>query len=83
MILRDYSEPQQRGLDMNAPCPTLGWPTWCCVTDRSVTDTCFDIGFESLGSFSTLFKTRLGVSPALYRTSYTSTTQRIPKGEKV
>lgn len=36
-------------------------------TDRSVTDICFDIGFESLGSFSTLFKTRLGVSPALYR----------------
>ena len=38
-------------------------------TDRSVTDICFDIGFESLGSFSTLFKTRLGVSPALYRTA--------------
>ena len=36
-------------------------------TDRSVTDICFDIGFESLGSFSTLFKTRLGVSPAHYR----------------
>ncbi len=36
-------------------------------TDRSVTDICFDIGFESLGSFSTLFKTHLGVSPALYR----------------
>lgn len=36
-------------------------------TDRSVTDVCFDVGFESLGSFSTLFKTRLGVSPARYR----------------
>ncbi len=36
-------------------------------TDRSVTDICFDIGFESLGSFSTLFKTQLGVSPAYYR----------------
>ena len=36
-------------------------------TDRSVTDICFDIGFESLGSFSTLFKTHLGVSPAHYR----------------
>ena len=36
-------------------------------TDRSVTDICFDIGFESLGSFSTLFKTHLGVSPARYR----------------
>ncbi len=37
------------------------------LTGRSVTDTCFDVGFESLGSFSTLFKTRLGVSPAQYR----------------
>ena len=36
-------------------------------TDRSVTDICFDIGFESLGSFSTLFRTRIGVSPAHYR----------------
>lgn len=36
-------------------------------TGRSVTDVCFDVGFESLGSFSTLFKTRLGVSPARYR----------------
>ena len=36
-------------------------------TDRSVTDICFDIGFQSLGSFSTLFKTHLGVSPAHYR----------------
>ncbi len=36
-------------------------------TGRSVTDVCFDVGFESsLGSFSTLFKTRVGVSPALY-----------------
>jgi AraC family transcriptional regulator len=36
-------------------------------TGRSVTDVCFDVGFQSLGSFSTLFKTRLGVSPARYR----------------
>ena len=34
---------------------------------RSVTDVCFDVGYESLGSFSTLFKTRTGVSPAQYR----------------
>ena len=26
MVLRDYSEPQRQGLDMNAPCPKLGWP---------------------------------------------------------
>lgn len=36
-------------------------------TDRSVTEVCFDVGFESLGSFSTLFKARLGVSPAQCR----------------
>ena len=26
MVLRDYNEPQKQGLDMNAPCKTLGWP---------------------------------------------------------
>lgn len=36
-------------------------------TDRSVTDICFDVGFESLGSFSTLFKARFGLSPAQRR----------------
>ena len=29
----------------------------------SVTETCFAVGFESLGSFSTLFKTKTGKSP--------------------
>ncbi len=29
----------------------------------SVTETCFAVGFESLGSFSTLFKSRTGKSP--------------------
>ncbi|MDQ3461078.1 MAG: AraC family transcriptional regulator [Deinococcota bacterium] len=45
-------------------------------SDRSVTDVCFDVGFESLGSFSTLFKTRLGVSPALYRTTSLRATEK-------
>lgn len=36
-------------------------------SERSVTDICFDLGFESLGSFSVLFKTRVGVSPAAFR----------------
>jgi hypothetical protein len=26
MILRDYSEPLRRGVDMNAPCKRFGWP---------------------------------------------------------
>ncbi|MCF8260469.1 MAG: AraC family transcriptional regulator [Melioribacteraceae bacterium] len=32
----------------------------------SVTETCFDVGFDSLGSFSTLFKTKTGKSPSEY-----------------
>jgi AraC-like DNA-binding protein len=37
------------------------------ITDRSVTDVCFDVGFSSLGSFSTLFKRQVGRSPRDYR----------------
>jgi len=37
------------------------------LTGRSVTDVCFEVGFTSLGSFSTLFKRRTGWSPAAYR----------------
>ena len=33
----------------------------------SVTETCFAVGFESVGSFSTLFKTRTGRSPSTYQ----------------
>lgn len=36
-------------------------------TDRQVTDICFSLGFESLGSFSWLFRQRLGCSPSAYR----------------
>lgn len=39
-------------------------------TGRSVTDVCFDVGFESLGSFSGLFKARVGVSPTAYRATF-------------
>ncbi len=37
------------------------------TTDRPVGEICLDVGFESLGSFSTLFRRRLGVSPMAYR----------------
>jgi|SRR5262245_16326386 len=37
------------------------------VTGRSVTEICFDVGFSSLGSFSTLFKRHVGWSPAEFR----------------
>lgn len=36
-------------------------------TDLPVTDICFAVGFESLGSFSSLFKRRMGYSPLAYR----------------
>jgi AraC-like DNA-binding protein len=37
------------------------------VSGRSVTEICFDLGFSSLGSFSTLFHRRVGMSPAEFR----------------
>ncbi len=35
--------------------------------DASVTQVCFDVGYESLGSFSALFARRVGRSPASYQ----------------
>ena len=37
-------------------------------TQISVTEICFSVGFESVGSFSSLFRRHHGVSPAQYRT---------------
>ena len=37
------------------------------LTDRPLTDVCFDVGFASLGSFSALFARRVGMSPTAYR----------------
>jgi AraC-like DNA-binding protein len=36
-------------------------------TDASVTDICYEIGFESLGTFSSRFRQLVGVSPQQYR----------------
>ena len=36
-------------------------------SDRSVTDICLDVGFNSLGTFSRTFRDIVGVSPAAYR----------------
>lgn len=36
-------------------------------SELSVTDICFAVGFASLGSFSSLFKRRVGVSPEQFR----------------
>ncbi|NHE56604.1 AraC family transcriptional regulator [Cyclobacterium sp. GBPx2] len=39
----------------------------------SITDTCYEIGFESPSSFSTLFKARFGLSPKEYQKKATFT----------
>lgn len=36
-------------------------------TGTSVTEACFSVGFDSLGSFTTLFKRRAGLTPSAYR----------------
>jgi AraC family transcriptional regulator len=36
-------------------------------TDQPVTDVCFAVGFESLGSFSWWFRQRVGLAPEAYR----------------
>jgi transcriptional regulator GlxA family with amidase domain len=36
-------------------------------TDRSVTDICLDVGFNSLGTFSRTFRDIVGVSPIAFR----------------
>lgn len=35
--------------------------------DSSVTEVCFDVGFQSLGSFSTLFNKYVGISPTEFQ----------------
>jgi AraC-like DNA-binding protein len=39
------------------------------LSQLSVTDVCFEVGFQSLGSFSTLFHKRVGASPIIYRSN--------------
>src|SRR5919205_4418808 len=40
------------------------------MTDRSVTEICFAVGLQSLGSFTTSFTRTFGVSPTAYRAAY-------------
>ena len=37
------------------------------ASERTVTEVCFEIGYESLGSFSTKFRARFGRSPATFQ----------------
>jgi transcriptional regulator GlxA family with amidase domain len=37
------------------------------TTDRSVAEICLDVGFASVGSFTTTFRRHIGVTPTAYR----------------
>ena len=39
-------------------------------TDRPVTDICFDVGFNSLGTFSRTFHAIVGEAPSVYRARF-------------
>jgi AraC-like DNA-binding protein len=39
-------------------------------TDRSVTEVCFSVGLQSVGSFTTSFRRTYGVTPTAYRASF-------------
>ena len=46
--------------------------------DMSVTDVCFAVGCQSLGTFSTRFTELVGVSPSAYRRHAARTTKGMP-----
>ncbi len=48
-------------------------------TEMPITEICLESGFQSLGSFSTLFKKENGCSPRQYRTSGSRTSTRQPQ----
>jgi AraC-like DNA-binding protein len=50
------------------------------TTDRSVAEICLDVGFTSVGSFTTTFTRRVGVSPTTFRQAYAapSAADRVP-----
>ena len=47
-------------------------------TDLSVTDICFRVGCQSLGTFSTRFTELVGVSPTAYRKQLERDADRLP-----
>jgi AraC-like DNA-binding protein len=49
--------------------------------DLSVTEVCFEVGCQSLGTFSTRFTELVGVSPSAYRKQATSELAGIPSCE--
>ncbi len=48
------------------------------IGDLSVTDVCFDVGFSSLGTFSTRFAELVGVPPSVYKERHAGATMGMP-----
>jgi AraC-like DNA-binding protein len=48
--------------------------------ERSVTEVCMEVGFSSLGSFSALFKRRVGMAPSAYRQEMRRLVVQVPDG---
>ena len=48
------------------------------VRSLSVTDVCFEVGFESLGSFSSLFRKCVGDAPVNYRKREMDSLRKVP-----
>jgi AraC-like DNA-binding protein len=48
-----------------------------------VTSVCLHVGFESLGSFSTLFRRSTGASPAIYRRRYITIPRSVIPAERL
>src|SRR5260370_14642468 len=46
--------------------------------DLSVTDVCFEVGFQSLGSFSSLFRRCVGTAPVTYRKREKDSLRKVP-----
>jgi AraC-like DNA-binding protein len=46
--------------------------------DRNVTEVCFEVGFSSLGTFSTRFTELVGVPPSVYRREHADATNGMP-----
>jgi len=44
----------------------------------TVTDVCFEVGFQSVGSFSTLFRQRVGDAPINYRQQQRAAQRKVP-----
>jgi AraC-like DNA-binding protein len=46
------------------------------TTDRSVAEICFDVGLQSVGSFTTRFTRTYGKSPTAYRAAFPAAAER-------